>query len=65
MRAPRTVRELVFEIQFQERNLELFAKWPKSCEASRQLIAQYESQLTELLRPRVLPREDEGETTAV
>lgn len=58
MKSPRTVSELVHEIQFQERNLELFAKWPKSCEASRQLIAQYEAQLAELLRPRMLPRED-------
>lgn len=54
---PRTVRELQFEIAYQRRNLELFAKWPKSCEASRELLERYEAQLQEL-QPRVLPRGD-------
>jgi hypothetical protein len=64
MRIPRTVRELEFEIAFQQRNLELFAKWPTSCEASRQLITLYETQLQELLRPRALPREKDPEDRA-
>lgn len=63
-RQPYTVRELEAEIEFQQRNLELFAKWPVLCEASRQLIAKYKAQLQELLRPRVLPREYDPEDRA-
>lgn len=63
-RNPRTVRELEFEIDFQRRNLEIFAKWPNSREASRNLLSAYEAQLRELLRPRALPREHDAEDHA-